>query len=134
MGSNKASVMHKTMWGRLTKDKHSNLLDPIVGYEEKEVWVLDRASIHKPFSKGSLVNMDQIGRGCASVRQNWDIEKIARKFTRQKFSRQKFSRQNLWDVWGSNWGIRSWYHIHNTSFSSELTNLPNKLECFITLI
>jgi hypothetical protein len=25
------------------------------------------------------------------------------------------------------------YHIHNTSFSSQLTNGPNKLECYITL-
>jgi hypothetical protein len=26
-----------------------------------------------------------------------------------------------------------WYSIHNASFSSQLTNQPNKLECYITL-
>jgi hypothetical protein len=27
----------------------------------------------------------------------------------------------------------AWHHIHNTIFSSQLTNRPNKLECYLTL-
>jgi hypothetical protein len=29
-------------------------------------------------------------------------------------------------------GVGSWYRIHNTPFSLQLTNRPNKLDCLIT--
>ncbi len=39
--------------------------------------------------------MDQIGRGCASVRQNWEIEKSARKFTRKSLRAKNFRAKNF---------------------------------------
>ncbi len=38
------------------------------------------------------------------------------------------------EVWGMEAGkLGRWYRIHNTPFSSQLTNRPNKLDCSIKL-
>ncbi len=102
--------------------EQSNLLGPIVSYEENEVfWIRSQESTIEKSKRGFTY--------------------VASGFTRKHKTRvEMFARDKHSSLWWTlvNYVCNEFYNIeprdriHNTSFTSYFKNKPNKRECYIT--